>query len=162
MAMSVTLENLDVVVSGLETATLEVREGAFQGVLLALNAAFKACEQMLSPMDHSLRDLAMMGHPYGFTHPAQVNSPDEMVNFQTGRYRAALEKVTPSGQFGDIIGGQIQIGDDMADLDRWIQEGTTKMRARPWMQYIVDHFGQDFAEVVVQSVEAAVRKSAAA
>jgi hypothetical protein len=155
-----TIENLDVVVSGLENSTLDVREAAFQGVLLALNAAFKACETMLSPTDHSLRELALMGHPYGFTHPQTIHQPDELVHLQTGAYRDALEKVSPQGSHGDIIEGRVQIGESMADLDRWIQEGTTRLRARPWMAYVVREYGADFADIIESRIQESLKNLA--
>lgn len=149
-----TIEGLDVVVQGLDDASLDVREAAFQGVLLAMNAAFKACETMLSASDHSLRQLAMMGHPYGFAHPQEIHDPDVLVHLQSGEYRRNLRRISPQGAFGDIVEGQI-VNDSR--LDRWIQEGTSKMRARPWMQWIVEHYGDDFADIIEARIAKALR-----
>jgi hypothetical protein len=154
-----TIEGLDIVVKGLEQQTLEVREGAFQGVLLAMNAAFKACETLITADDHSLRELARMGHPYGFTNPQEIHDPDVVIHMQSGKYAKALHRDSPRGAFGEIIEGRIDMSGDpkMAQLDRWLQEGTTLMRERPWMQWIVDHYGEDFAKIIEASIRRAIR-----
>lgn len=154
------VEGLDVIVSGLDEASLDVREAAFQGVLLAMNAAFKACVQMLSPEDHTLRELALMGHPYGFTHPQEIHDPDELVHLQSGKYRDALRKISPRGSFGEIVEGEINIDDSQAELDRWIQEGSSKMRARPWMQWVVDQYGEDFADIIEARIQQSLQRLA--
>ena len=154
------IEGLDVVISGLDDAELEVREAAFRGVLLALDAAFAACATMLSPADHTLRQLAELGHPYSVSHGEVIHDPDVLVHLQSGAYRDALRKVSPQGRFGEIIGGSIRIDETLADLDRWVQEGTTTMRARPWMEWVVEHYGNDFADLIEASVNAAFRSAA--
>jgi hypothetical protein len=155
------VEGIEVVLADLDNAALEVRQAAFQGVLLALNAAFKACATVLSPADHTLKQLAEMGHPYSAAHGHAVHNPDVLVHLQSGKYRDALKKISPQGRFGQIIEGSIVIDETLADLDRWVQEGTTKMRARPWMQWVVDHYGDDFARIIEASVSAALRGHAA-
>ena len=153
-----TIEGLDIVVGGLEDASLEIREAAFQGVLLALNMAFDACKTVISADDHSLRELALMGHPYGFTHPKLIHEPDVIVHIQSGDYLAHLQRTSPKGANGQIIEGEVF---NDSPLDRWIQEGTSRMRARPWMQWIVDHYGEDFADAIEARINAAMRGRAA-
>jgi hypothetical protein len=157
MHVSGTITGLDLAITGLEDDSLAIRQAAFRGVLLALNKLYQACEQMLSPNDHTLIELALMGHPYSAAHGQAIHVPDELVHLQSGQYRAALKRESPSGAGGAIIGGSIYIGDEQADIDRWIQEGTTLMRARPWMQWVVDRFGQDAADLIVAMVDQAIR-----
>jgi hypothetical protein len=152
--ISGSIEGLDIVVSGLDDASLEVREATFQGVLLALNAAFRACDAMLSATDHSLRQLAEMGHPYGFTRPQLIHDPDVLVHMQSGDYRAALRRKSPSGSFGDIVEGEVW---NDSPLDAIIQGGTSRMRARPWMKYVIDHFGEDFADIIEARIMKAIQ-----
>lgn len=159
MALKVTLSGLDVVIGGLEQAPLDIREAAFQGVLLALNLAFEACKQVISADDHSLRELALMGHPYGYTHAQIIHDPDVTVHIQSGDYVSHLRRDTPRGSFGAIIAGQVY---NDSDLDRYIQEGTSRMRKRPWMQWVSDHFGQEMADVIEAKITEAVQKLAAA
>lgn len=154
MKITGSIENLDVVVTGLGDTSLEVREAAFQGVLLAMNAAFKACQTMISADDHSLKQLAELGHPYGFTRPALIHDPDVVVHIQSGDYLKALQRTSPSGSGGDIIGGEIF---NDSPLDGIIQNGTLRMRGRPWMQWIVDHYGESFADIIEARVAQALR-----
>lgn len=151
------ISGLDVVIGGLEDASLEIREAAFQGVLLALNMAFEACKATISATDHSLRELALMGHPYGFTHPQVIHEPDVIVHIQSGDYVAHLRRDTPKGAGGQIIEGQVY---NDSHLDRIIQEGSSRMRARPWLQYVVDHFGPEMADVIEARINAAIKQVA--
>jgi hypothetical protein len=155
------VEGLDFVVAGLEQTQLNVRQGAYQGVLKALNAAFKACATMIGPEDHSLKALAELGHPYGETHPSQIHDPDSMVHVQSGAYLRALRKNIPRGANGTIIAGSVGIGEELQSLDRWLQTGTHKMRARPWARYVVEHFGEDFLDIIAASIAAAIERRAA-
>ena len=158
--MTITGNGFDATVKNFENASVKIKEGAFQGVLLALNAAFKACETMLSVEDHSLKSLAEMGHPYGFKNPQTLHDPDVLVHLQSGAYREALEKDSPRGKAGGIIEGSVHIGQSMAKMDRWIQEGTTKMRARPWMEWIKENHGEEFVDIIIARIEQAIREAA--
>ncbi|MGH7328906.1 MAG: hypothetical protein ACREJX_11210 [Polyangiaceae bacterium] len=151
-------EGLDVVVRGLDRAVLEVREAAWRGVIDALHVAFVASYHLLSEDDHTLLELAAVGHPYSRTHGFAIHSPDEIVHVQTGEYRDALRQVSPEGSFGTIVEGKI-VND--SELDRWIQTGTLRMRQRPWMDFIVRHFGNDMANAIIARVREAIRRRAA-
>lgn len=142
-----TIEGLDITISGLESVGPESREAAYFAIVEALQRAFEICKATISLSDHSLRELALMGHPYGFTHPQEIHKPDELVHIQSGNYIDALTAHPPTGLGYAIIEGTISM-DGVEELDRWIQEGTDKMRARPWMQYIVDTYGEDFADLI--------------
>jgi hypothetical protein len=154
MGIDFDLSGIDMTIRGLDRAALSVREGAYQGVLEALNRAYVACYHLLSEQDHSLIALAKLGHPYGFTHPQVIEDPDVTIHVQSGEYRAALRKVSPAGRRGDIIGGKI-VND--SPLDRWLQDGTTKMRGRPYMRWIVENFGDDMAELIRERALAGLR-----
>lgn len=154
MKITGSIEGLDVVVTGLEEASLEVREAAFQGVLLAMNAAFKACAQMISADDHSLKQLAELGHPYGFSRPALLHDPDVIVHVQSGDYLRGLKRTSPKGAQGDIIDGEIF---NDSPLDAMIQNGTLRMRGRPWMAWIVQHYGNDFADIIEARILQAIK-----
>jgi len=153
-----TISGLDVTVSGLQSVGIDAREAAYYAVVEVLQKAFEACRDVISEGDHSLRDLALLKHPYGFTHPQEIHDPDVLVHVQSGEYRDALRAIPPVGQATSIIEGQI-VND--SPLDRWIQEGTTKMRARPWMQYIVDTFGEHFADLIEARITEAIESKAA-
>lgn len=157
MKISATIDGLDVVVSGLESVGVDAREAAYYAVVEALQKAFEACRSVVSEGDHSLRDLAELGHPYGFKHPQQIHDPDVEVHVQSGAYREALRAISPIGTGEAIIEGSI-VND--SPLDRWIQEGTTKMRARPWMEWIVQHYGADLADLIEARITEAIARAA--
>lgn len=152
-----TIEGLDIAVSGLESVGVDAREAAYYGVVEALHKAFEACQHVLSESDHSLRDLALLGHPYSAAHPQEIHDPDILVHVQRGDYRAALRANPPIGQGEAIIEGSI-VND--SPYDRWIQEGTTKMRERPWMEWIVENYGEDFAALIEARIFEAIERAA--
>ncbi len=151
-----TIEGLDMTIFGLEQFNVDVREAAFYAVLEALQKAFEACKTVIGADDHSLRELALMGHPYGFTHPQQIHDPDVVVHIQSGEYEQALRAVSPRGAFGEIIEAQV-VND--SHLDRWIQEGTTQMRARPWMAWITEHYGPEYTDLIMARITAAIEEA---
>lgn len=178
--MKSTIEGVDAVISGLESVGVDVREAAYYAIVEALQKAFEACHALLSETDHSLRDLALMGHPYSAAHPQAIHDPDVIVHMQDGtvqkletsdnrftsgirtehmltHYRDSLRAVPPVGTGEAIIEGKI-VND--SPLDRWIQEGTSKMRERPWMQYVVDTFGSDLADLIEARIVAAIERAA--
>lgn len=164
MGISATLEGLDVVVSGLESFGPRVQEAAYVGVVQALKVAYEASKAMISADDHTQKELDAMGNPYGFTHPQVIHDPDEVVHRQSGDYVDALTATPPTGVFGSILEGRVDMSGDpeMQQLDRWIQEGTTLMRPRPWMEKIVELYGDDIANIVQQSIDDAVTEAGAA
>lgn len=149
------VKGLDVVVSGLDQVNVDVREAAFYAVVEVLQKAFQACQHLLSESDHTLRDLALMGHPYSASHGWQIHDPDVLVHVQSGEYRDALKADPPRAAFGDIMEGRVY---NASELDEFIQLGTMHMRARPWMQYIIDHVGNDFADLLEARIQQAISK----
>lgn len=156
--ISASITGVDVTISGLEAVGVDAREAAYYAIVEVLQKAFQACRDVISEGDHSLRDLALMGNPYGFKHPQEIHDPDVLVHVQSGEYRDALRAISPVGFGGSIVEGKI-VND--SPLDRWIQEGTSKMRARPWMEYIVQQFGQDYADLIAARITDAITAAAA-
>lgn len=160
MAIDMTITGVDVTTALMEGLSNTVLKAAFDGTVVALKEAYGDCHDILSASDHSLKDLARMKHPYGFTNPAIIHEPDETVHTQSHDYLAAL-KVEKISSYADreIVGGYIGImGDaDMEKLDRWIQLGTPKMRARPWAEYIMDTHGARYAAIIEDFVVRAIQ-----
>lgn len=150
-----TVTGVDVTITGLENATTNVMKAAFVGVIAALVKANDDAHDMIDATDHSLKQLAEMGHPYGFKHPQQIHDPDEIVHIQSGKYIAALKVTKPSsGADRTIIEGNVGIQGDVAmeTLDQRIQLGTPRMRARPWAQKVVDDHGDEYAQIVEEVI----------
>jgi hypothetical protein len=151
-----TIEGLDVTISGFEQFSVDVHEAAFHGVVDALGIALKASRVMLSATDHNQKELDELEHPYGFRHPQKIHDPDEIVHRQSGDYYDGLRAIPPVGLSEAIISGQIVNNDPK---DRWIQEGTTKLRGRPWMAEIVREHGDELASVIESYIKAAINGS---
>lgn len=157
--MKSTVTGTDVAVTGLKNTSNAVMKAAFMGVINALQKTYAYSRDMIDASDHSLKELAAMGHPYGFRHPQVIHDPDEIVHRQTGEYLDALKVTKPSsGADREIIEGRVGIQGDaeMEQLDRFIQLGTTRMRGRPWANYVVDHHGDEIAQVVKDAVAEAI------
>lgn len=161
--MSVEIEGVDIVVQGLSAMPNQVRAAAFRGVIASLQRGLELSRGMLNEADHSLHDLAVLGHPYSKEHPQQIHDPDEIVHAQTGEYIESLRVGKPR-MYGDaeIVEGDVHVDDSMEELNQFIQTGTTKMRARPWMQYIIDEFGHELSEIVESAIVEALEEQGAA
>jgi hypothetical protein len=122
------------------------------GVIQGLAIAQAACRTMISADDHTQAELDAMGNPYGNRNPHVIHEPDEIVHTQSGAYLRGLRTIPPVGTFGAIIEGQV-VNDD--SKDRWIQEGTTNMRARPYMEKVVETYGEAIASVIESMIDAA-------
>ena len=167
------LENVTIVVTGLESLGNKAKQYAFQGVIEGQKIAFAASIKKISVQEYSLADLAMMGHPYGaesgpFTRHAKTGrqegaargpipfaDPDIIEVQGEGGYRDALKAMPPVGLPGEIVEGTIQIdpaNPEMVLLDRWLQEGTVKMVARPWMEDVVRDEGERIVEAIRKGI----------
>ena len=166
MQLTATVRGLDLTIGMINGLSPAAAAGAFAGVVKGLEIADLASRKLISASDHTLRDLARMGHPYGRAPSTTRQAPphgDPVVHVQTGRYLAALKKTPPVGKVfaGNpaIIKGRLAIegNDEVEQLDRWLQEGTLKMIARPWMELVMRQFGDDIAAVIISEIRAAVR-----
>lgn len=97
------------------------------------NKAKEFCAELLSEDDHSLQDLARMGHPYAVRRPANPHDPPETVHQQTGALLAGLTATPPRG---NAQGVTAKVFNREKELDGWIQRGTSKMIARPYMRRV--------------------------
>lgn len=136
----------NVVANFLKGAGTKVKAFAFLGVTQALDEAFEKSYELITADDHSLKDLADLDHPYSVRAPQQIHLPDETVHSQSGDYADHLEKTSPRGLAESIIEGRV-FNEDY-ELDRWIQDGTLKMRARPWAKWVARTYGVRLIEIV--------------
>lgn len=64
-----------------------------------------AVTKNMSLTDHSLKDLADMGHPYSRRHPMTIHSPKWAVHTQSGKLLESKESGTKDAS---IIGGELK------------------------------------------------------
>lgn len=155
------ITGLDLTVRGLRDFPARAKAYAFSAVLDGLKIARDEAAKLISASDHSLKELAEMGHPYAAAHPAPPHS-DPIVHVQTGAYLAALTVTPPVGYDNDIVEGKVSIeGDeDMKRLDRWIQEGTLKMVARPYFAKVIETAGPDISKRMQMMLKRALDRDA--
>lgn len=162
MRLTAAVRGLDLTIKSIEGLSPAAAGGAFAGITKGLFLADLAARKLISASDHSLADLAKAGHPYAVRDPHPPHS-DPVIHAQTGRYLDALKLTPPVGKnFAGspaIIKGRLGIeGDEeMEQLDRWLQEGTLKMIARPWMEQVIKTQGAAIADVISTEIWKAVR-----
>lgn len=97
------------------------------------------CEDLISARDHSLKELADMGHPYAKRDPQNPHDPPETVHVQDGALISGLRATKPTGSSGGVSAKVVN--DDPVDV--WVQGGTRTMIARPYMERVRREFGAD-------------------
>lgn len=142
-----------------DNVVVEFFEGAKKRVKLNLQYAVGAmseqakahCEDMISARDHTLADLAAMGHPYAkrqrtkrigqsiVTLPAAGNphDPPETVHAQSGDLVDGLRLTPPKGNVNGVSASVINTD----PIDPYVQLGTYNMIARPYMQKVRELYG---------------------
>lgn len=155
------ITGLDVTVNSLRGFPARAKAYAFTAVLDGLKIARDEAAKLISASDHSLKELAEMGHPYAAAHPAPPHS-DPIVHVQTGAYLAALTVTPPVGYSGDIVEGKVSIeGDEqMKLLDRWIQEGTITMVGRAYFAKVIETAGPDISKRMQMMIKRALDRDA--
>jgi hypothetical protein len=155
-----------VTIKGLEAATefsslpTRAKAACFAGVVNALALGLKEARVIVSADDHTLKELAKLGHPYSKEHPQTIHIPDETVHTRRGELLDGLIVNAPSGQAAGIVEGSIT--NTAQPLDRWIQSGTVRMRPRPYMDRVALDHGDEMADLVVEAIDAALAKPASA
>jgi len=158
--MQIQIDGITTLTEGIDNCSKRVMHSAIVGVTKALDRALELSRAELNETDHSLKDLAALGHPYSKANPQVIHDPDTIVHAQTGDYIDALRVSKPTSDAYGVVGGDVHVAEEQAQLDRWIQQGTTKMRARPWMQDVVDNHGTELSNIVQAEIEVAVARDA--
>lgn len=151
------ITGLDVTIKNMGELSVQGKKGAFDGVFKALDVANQASLKMISADDHSLAELALLGHPYSAAHPDPPHA-DPMIHVVTGMYQGALTVTPPVGWATEIIEGTIKNDDPK---DRFLQDGTTKMIGRPWMQWVIDTIGTDLRDLIIANIEMGIQRGTA-
>jgi hypothetical protein len=89
----------------------------------------------ISLTDHSLFDLAQMGHPYAVRNYRPPHSPEYLIHEQSGNFKSALFKKIQIHEKMGALGGDIMVGivgfdENACPHARFVIMGTSKMVSR--------------------------------
>lgn len=112
-------------------------------VLAQLEMAADIVEEKMvenaSLTDHTLKDLAKLGHPYSLRNTANPHDPPYLVHEQTGNLKSSIERTSSPKGFRVSIG----VDEDKVPYLPYLILGTSKMIAR-------DFITESFNEVLPQ------------
>jgi hypothetical protein len=91
------------------------------------------CIKLVSADDHTLAQLAALGHPYAKRSPQAIHDPIEQVHQHKGELVAGMTETRPVARKGRI---SARVYNSAQPLDTWIQNGTRTMVARPYMAFV--------------------------
>lgn len=111
-----------------ETAKMNSR------VELAGEVLYDAVRKQASLTDHSLKDLANLGHPYSTKFPAdgKPHGDDTLVHIQKGKLYNNIEKQSDIGTLRSSVA--VGVSRSKVDYIDDLMTGTTKMRPRRFIQ----------------------------
>jgi hypothetical protein len=133
-----------------EVVTVTRREGG-RLIRTATRDLYDRAKLYLSLQDHTLADLARLGHPYARRFGAHTLHPDYFLHVQTGTLIASLNyevTETPGSVYGRI--------GNTAYYHRWLIYGTTKMRPRDYLQKTEDDLGPSIVRAMTSQLSAAI------
>jgi hypothetical protein len=117
------------------------------------------CRQMLSLDDHSQKDLDKLKNPYAAKYGPNglgLHDPNEQVHTQSG---ALLDGLRADAPIATASGARAAVTNS-DPMDTWIQLGTSKMIARPYMNYVRNTYAEEIIKAGAD--EAASRLTPAA
>ncbi len=135
-------------VTGFETVAKNIIKYQ-NGFLNSVNRVMKEVKVILddevtanmSLKDHSLKDLAKLGHPYGINNTNVPHSPIWLVHTQSGKMLRAKSSDTIDASInGGILKASAFVKIDGADVPYALAviNGTSKMIPRPFLAYSRD------------------------
>jgi hypothetical protein len=118
----------------------------------------KAVDKNISLTDHSLKDLALLGHPYASRAPQRVHSPGYQVHIQSGRLKRGKYSGTHKAS---ILGGQLTarayVGiADSVEHALFVVYGTSKMIPRDFLIGSLGEVREKIWDILSRSLKNAV------
>lgn len=117
----------------------------------------RAVEKNISISDHSLEDLADMGHPYASRAPQRIHTPSYQVHTQSGELKSGKFSGTDKAS---ILGGQLSarayVGiSDTVKHAPFIVYGTSKMVPRDFLIGSLGEVRDEIWETLKRSLKSA-------
>lgn len=135
MATQGTLIGADVMAKNLKTFENKFLQSVTQGMQKVMEILDEAVTRNISLTDHSLIDLALMGHPYASRSPQRIHVPSYQVHIQSGEMLAGKVKGVDDAE---EIGGQLITAAWVGILEsvehaKYVVYGTTRMVPRDFL-----------------------------
>lgn len=129
------------------------------GFIRSTNRVMKEVEVMIdqevmrnmSLTDHSLQDLAKLGHPYSAKNNVAIHSPDWLVHTQSGRLLSAKSSGVDEASVEDNVlraSAFVQVDPDIAEHAVYVIYGTSKMVPRPFLRMSKDIVAPDAVKLI--------------
>ena len=131
-----------IVVRFFEGARKRVKLNCTYAVGAMVSKAKARCEDLISARDHTLADLRRLGYPYAKRKPANPHDPPVVVHVQNGNLISGLQQTPPKGNSEGVSASVI----NTCEEDVWIQEGTPTMIARPYMDWVREHYADQILQ----------------
>lgn len=135
MGASVTLQIMEIWI-------VEAKVAAMVAVDVMAEKTKERCQEMITLTDHSLKDLAAMGHPYAKRDPHNPHDPPEQVHVQSGDLIRGRKVIAPHDTSNGVEAEVVNVSPE----DVWIQLGTETMIARPYMGRVVADYRDEIEE----------------
>lgn len=136
----------------LEGLRLSVNRTMLAALDEAVDRVRTSVEENASLTDHSLDELARLGHPYAVRNPQTIHSPEYQVHQQSGRLRDNIETIKVN-QFTYDVGVDPQAVPYLAA----VLFGTRTMVARDFIRGSYNDALPDLREIFNKAVTKSVR-----
>ncbi len=132
MGGRVYVRGLENVIRNMEMVTPQLEQRLDAAAKLAADELEKTVKEFAQIEDHTLQDLADMGHPYSTRFGTDSGPhPDEIVHRQSGKLYDNIEKVVRrSGRRLLIMCG---VDENKVEYIKWLIDGSSIMRPRDFL-----------------------------
>lgn len=128
MRLSWTIQGIDRAQQKLRTLQMQGRGQTRRFVARGTRLMYDKCREFTSLTDHTLADLARLGHPYARRWAPHTLHPDYLVHIQTGTLQAGLT-MGVAELHTETVGWVA----NSTWYDKFVQLGTRYTRPRPYM-----------------------------
>jgi len=106
--------------------------------------------QNIKLRDHSLKDLAAMGHPYSKRSPRNIHEPSWLIHRQSGSLNRSLKIGTSSNKNGRVY--KIGFDEGIAPHARFVVLGTSKMVPRDVLGETLKQTKQKLFDIIIKDL----------
>ena len=127
------IKGIDIMVMNLNRTAEFVSSAAYDGIKKVGKIIDSAIKKNIRLTDHSLRDLAAMGHPYARQRPQMIHSPEYLVHKQSGDLLSSFYSDDIENYSGKSVAHVAGVNEAVAPHARYVVMGTSKMVPRNFL-----------------------------